>query len=332
MKKVLILLVLVFTIMSFSATLFDVIESAKATSTTYELSNLEYVLMEMEYDKNKIMATNQKSELSAEINFLNSLKENKKTVERFYTDTINTYFDYLIDKLDYESTELKIKNARIDLENKKKLFEKKLISVDELKNAELTLSDLENSITSKKVKMLDSKNDLIEIYSKEISEIKVSLIDYANYLVDDKVYFDNNYDYKILEKNKELNEVEMKTLPSNSSEFDIKNLELKNRKLEVNIKDSEDALYKSHRDLKNQLESFKISIKNLEERINLSKTTYEDTNNKFINGLASEAELNKSKADYIDSSKTYYETMKQYFNSFVKYLLDTGRRPEEVLN
>ncbi|MDY6896351.1 MAG: TolC family protein, partial [Thermotogota bacterium] len=96
------------------------------------------------------------------------------------------------------------------------------------------------------------------------------------------------------------------------------------------LQDTQDTLIEAHKTTKNSIETLYKSLKNLEERMNLAQSTYNDTKDRFNRGLVSELELNTANINYLTSQKNYYESVRNYIKAYINYIIDTGRSLEEV--
>jgi outer membrane protein TolC len=148
--------------------------------------------------------------------------------------------------------------------------------------------------------------------------------------VSDQEYLNNNYNLKLAQINVDISQYDLNNLPANASSYDKRIAEIIHQKNILTLQDSQDTLIEAHKTTKNSIETLYKNLKNLEERMSLTQSTYKDTMDRFNKGLVSELELNTANINYLTTQKNYYESVRSYIKAYINYVIDTGRSLEEV--
>jgi len=331
MKKV---VLMVFTLIlvtgMFSASLTEVFDTAKASSTIYKTAQLDLEKVNLDYNKAKIEATNKKLELSGELSYYSGISNYNSSLKNYYADIVDRVLDVHVEEINVKAADLQLKNAQITYDNNTELFNGGLISEDNLKSSELDVNDAQNNLESAQLNLQNAKDNLKELYEGDYSQIEVNVPTYENIFVSDEEYLNSNYNLKLAQLNVELSQYDLNNLPANASSYNKRIAEITHQKNILSLQDTKDTLIEAHKTTKNSIETLYKSLKNLQERMDLAKTTYNDTKDRFNKGLVSELELNTANINYLTSQKNYYESVRNYIKAYINYLIDTGRSLEEV--
>ncbi|MDK2949907.1 MAG: hypothetical protein PWQ26_574, partial [Thermotoga sp.] len=253
MKNLFVALVLVVSVAGFSASLNDVLQTALASSTDYQIAQIDLETATMDYEKAKLEATNRKSELSAELSYYNNLQKYRSSLKSVYQDVLGRIFDLLIAEVSYESAQINFENAQEDHRTNQELFKKNLISENDLKDSELTLEEASNSLLSAKYDLDKAKKNYEELFSVEASEIELPLVDFHG-LVSEEEYLDNVLSVKIAEINMKIAEYDLNNLSAAASKHERRTAELAYQKAKMNYEKTLKEAKDTYRSTINSLE------------------------------------------------------------------------------
>ena len=329
-KVVLIAFTLILVTGMFSAGLTEVFDTAKASSTIYKTAQLDLEKANLDYNKAKIEATNRKLELSGELSYYSGLSNYNASMKDYYGDIVDRVLDVYVEEINVKTADLQLKNAQITYDNNSELFNNGLISEDDLKSSELDVSDAQNNLESAKLNLETAKDNLKELYEGDYSQIEINIPTYEGIFVSDQEYLNNNYNLKLAQINVDISQYDLNNLPANASSYDKRITEITHQKNILTLQDSQDTLIEAHKTTKNSIETLYKNLKNLEERMSLTQSTYKDTMDRFNKGLVSELELNTANINYLTTQKNYYESVRSYIKAYINYVIDTGRSLEEV--
>lgn len=329
-KSVLLILSLLMVVASFSISFVDVFEISKEKSNIYKMAQIDLEKTLLDYDKAKIEAINKKAELAGELAYQQGLMNYNSSIKEFYADILERIFNLHIQQISLNVANLQLKSAQINYDNNKELFNRGLISEDDLKNSELTVKDAENNLKNANINLETAQDNLKKVYEGDIKEITITIPTLEGLFVSDEEYLNTSYALKLAQLSVELSEYDLNNLPSNASSYNKKITEATHQKNLLTLEDTREKLVDAHKLTKNSLEILYRTLQNLKERVDLSQNTFNDTKNRFDKGLVSELELNSSNIDYLNAQKNYYESVQNYLTTYINYVVDTGRSLKEV--
>ncbi|HOB16161.1 MAG TPA: TolC family protein [Defluviitoga sp.] len=329
-KSVLLLITLLMVVISFSVSLVDVFEIAKEKSNIYKIAQIDLEKTLLDYDKTMIEAINKKIELAGELAYQKGLMDYNNSIKEYYADILSRVFNLYLQEINVNIVTLQLKSAQINYDNSKELYNRGLISDDDLKIAELDVKDVENYLKNSQISLETAQDNLKKVYDGDIREITIVVPTLDGLFVSDEEYLNKSYALKLAKLNAALSEYDLNNLPSNASIYTKKITEATHQKNLLTLEDTEDKLLEAHKIIINSLEILDRTLQNLQERVKLSQKTFNDTKNRFDKGLVSELELNVANINYLNSQKTYYESLQNYLKTYINYVVDTGRSLKEV--
>lgn len=329
-KSVLLLITLLMVVISFSVSLVDVFEIAKEKSNIYKIAQIDLEKTLLDYDKTMIEAINKKIELAGELAYQKGLMDYNNSIKEYYADILSRVFNLYLQEINVNIITLQLKSAQINYDNSKELYNRGLISDDDLKSAELDVKDVENYLKNSQISLETAQDNLKKVYDGDIKEITIVVPTLDGLFVSDEEYLNKSYALKLAKLNAALSEYDLNNLPSNASIYTKKITEATHQKNLLTLEDTEDKLLEAHKIIINSLEILDRTLQNLQERVKLSQKTFNDTKNRFDKGLVSELELNVANINYLNSQKTYYESLQNYLKTYINYVVDTGRSLKEV--
>lgn len=317
-------------VISFSVSLVDVFEIAKEKSNIYKIAQIDLEKTLLDYDKTMIEAINKKIELAGELAYQKGLMDYNNSIKEYYADILSRVFNLYLQEINVNIVTLQLKSAQINYDNSKELYNRGLISDDDLKSAELDVKDVENYLKNSQISLETAQDNLKKVYDGDIREITIVVPTLDGLFVSDEEYLNKSYALKLAKLNAALSEYDLNNLPSNASIYTKKITEATHQKNLLTLEDTEDKLLEAHKIIINSLEILDRTLQNLQERVKLSQKTFNDTKNRFDKGLVSELELNVANINYLNSQKTYYESLQNYLKTYINYVVDTGRSLKEV--
>ncbi|MDD3601306.1 MAG: TolC family protein [Defluviitoga tunisiensis] len=329
-KSVLLVLSILMVVASFSIGLVDVFETSKEKSNIYKMAQIDLEKTLLDYDKAMIEAINKKAELAGELAYQQGLMNYNSSIKEYYSDILDRIFNLYLQEINVNVANLQLKSAQITYDNNSELFNRGLISSDDLKSSELTVKDAENNLKNANINLETAQDNLSKIYEGNIKEITINIPALEGFFVSDDEYLNNSYALKLSKLNVELSEYDLNNLPSNASNYTVKITQATHQKNLLTLEDTNEKLKEAHKLTKNSLEILYRTLQNLKERVDLSQNTFNDTKNRFDKGLVSELELISSNIEYLNAQKNYYDSLKNYLETYINYVVDTGRSLKEV--
>ncbi|MDK2945781.1 TolC family protein [Geotoga petraea] len=332
MKKGLVTtIVLVVFIFAFTASITDLYHQAKEVSNDYKLIEIDREIALMDYEKAKIESFNKRTDLSAELSYVQNMNNYYSSLKNYYNLINSIVYDYKIAELDLKVLELQIENAEINFNNSEKLYEKNLISENELKNSKISLNDIKNSLVNVKNNFNQKKEEYEKYFDTDLDSIEYEInLDNLNYT--DETYVASSLLVKQNKLNLELTKYNFDTLPQNSSQYDKRIAELNVKKSIINLENTVENIEKQNKTSYVNLEAQKNTVNNLYETVSIKLNNLENDQNSFENGLISKTELNQTKIDYYNTLKNLYSNEKNLLNNLINYILNVQVSPEEVMN
>ena len=330
-KSIVTSIVLIVFIFAFTASITDLYEQAKEVSNDYKLLEIDREISLMDYEKAKIESINKRTDLSAELSYIQSMNNYYSSLKNYYTSINSIVYDYKIADIDLKLLELQIENAEINYNNNKNLFEKELISEDALKNSKISLDDLKNSLVNVQNNYNQKKEEYNKYFDLDIDSIDYS-INLENLRYTDETYVASSLLVKQNKLNLELTKYNFDTLPKKSSQYDKKIAELNVQKSEINYENTVENVEDQNRNSYISIEAQKNTVANLTETVLIKENNLQNDQKSFEDNLISKTELNQTRIDYYNTLKSLYSNEKNLLNSLINHILNVQVSPEEVMN
>ena len=222
-KSVLLLITLLMVVISFSVSLVDVFEIAKEKSNIYKIAQIDLEKTLLDYDKTMIEAINKKIELAGELAYQKGLMDYNNSIKEYYADILSRVFNLYLQEINVNIITLQLKSAQINYDNSKELYNRGLISDDDLKSAELDVKDVENYLKNSQISLETAQDNLKKVYDGDIKEITIVVPTLDGLFVSDEEYLNKSYALKLAKLNAALSEYDLNNLPSNASIYTKKN-------------------------------------------------------------------------------------------------------------
>lgn len=331
MKKILIVLLLSFTVLSFSETIVDVFK-LNTGNEDYQIILLDREIYTMDYEKGEIESTNQLTDLNNDSKNISNQKSLNNSLKSYYTDLLGTVIDYLNAGYSLQTAKINYDESENTLENNKKLLDKKLITTDDYNTSKISFSESEMNLKNAQKTYDDAAESFREIYSKDISTLVIPLVDFNKVFVSDDEYLGKNFDVKSSEINLSIAKYNKENASYGTSEYEKKMLDSKLQKAQISYNNTKKQAEKTLKTLKINIENSYNKINNSKEKIEMYQRSLDDSQKKYDSGLISASDLNKTKQTLINEQKNYYSLLKDYLVNLINYAVDSGNKPEEVLN
>ena len=308
----------------FSVSLTDIINSARENDREYLIVVETYEQAIEDHEKSLIEAKTERERLMAEQSFLNSKKSYRNSLLKFYQDIVTLYYSAIDQMLDLKIKENSLKLAEMDLNDKKTLHEKGIITYEELEDA---------SISYEKAK-LDLEKTNFE-YEKTLEDLKwrtsistdvlstSTLILSPDELPSSRTFLESDLDVKIKEIALEVAKLNLEMAKTESS-YDIEKAEreLKNARRQLDI-----ARRNSMKNYEEKIFNLKYLYENLliaRRAYELEKKNLENARRKYEKGIISEKEYMVSLNQLLSKEKALFQAEKSYMLSLIDFLINSG--------
>lgn len=332
MKKVFLVLCLALSALTFATSVSEYFTDALASSTAYKLQKLNDEINEMDYEKEKIEATDQKEILSAETNYLKTKSSRQIAIKNLYSEFIENLFNVKTSVLSLEIAEIQFNNAEKDYQNKKNLAEKKIISDIALAESEMALEEAKMTRDEAEISFSNAKSDFERSTGLSYSDIELKEVDPEAIIMDNEAYTSMNYDQLISENNVKLAEYEVNNLSIYASGYDKKSIELRLEEAKMNATSSKEQLSRKHESAIRTIKSEYAKLTILKRKADFKERNMEEMKTRLEKGLIADNAFNNSWSEYLNSKISYMESLMGYYKNLVNYLIETDRLPEAVMN
>ena len=306
----------------FSASLTDIINNARENDREYLIAVETYEQAVEDHEKSLIEAKTEREELIAEQSFLNSKKSYRNSLLKFYQDIVTLYYSAIDQMLDLKIKENSLKLAEMDLNDKKTLHERGIITYEELEDA---------SISYEKAK-LDLEKTNFE-YEKTLEDLKwrtsisadvfstSTLMLSPGELPSSRTFLESDLDVKIKEIALEVAKLNLEMAES-SYDTDKAERELKNarRQLDIARRNSMKNYEKKVFNLKYLYENLLIARRAYE----LERKNLENARKKYEKGIISEREYMISLNQLLSKERALFQAEKSYMLSLIDFLINSG--------
>ncbi|MCD6267384.1 MAG: TolC family protein, partial [Thermotogaceae bacterium] len=267
-------------------------------------------------------AKTEREELIAEQSFLNSKKSYRNSLLKFYQDIVTLYYSAIDQMLDLKIKENSLKLAEMDLNDKKTLHERGIITYEELEDA---------SISYEKAK-LDLKKTNFE-YEKTLEDLKwrtsisadvfstSTLILSPDELPSSRTFLESDLDVKIKEIALEVAKLNLEMAES-SYDTEKAERELKNARRQLDI-----ARRNSMKNYEEKVFNLKYLYENLliaRRAYELERKNLENARKKYEKGIISEKEYMISLNQLLSKERALFQAEKSYMLSLIDFLINSG--------
>ena len=306
----------------FSVSLTDIINSARENDREYLIAVETYEQAVEDHEKSLIEAKTEREKLIAEQSFLNSKKSYRNSLLKFYQDIVTLYYSAIDQMLDLKIKENSLKLAEMDLNDKKTLHERGIITYEELEDA---------SISYEKAK-LDLEKTNFE-YEKTLEDLKwrtsisadvfstSTLILSPDELPSSRTFLESDLDVKIKEIALEVAKLNLEMAES-SYDTEKAERELKNARRQLDI-----ARRNSMRNYEEKVFNLKYLYENLliaRRAYELERKNLENARKKYEKGIISEKEYMISLNQLLSKERALFQAEKSYMLSLIDFLINSG--------
>ncbi|RKX40484.1 MAG: hypothetical protein DRP24_03810 [Thermotoga sp.] len=306
----------------FSVSLTDIINSARENDREYLIAVETYEQAVEDHEKSLIEAKTEREELIAEQSFLNSKKSYRNSLLKFYQDIVTLYYSAIDQMLDLKIKENSLKLAEMDLNDKKTLHERGIITYEELEDA---------SISYEKAK-LDLEKTNFE-YEKTLEDLKwrtsisadvfstSTLILSPDELPSSRTFLESDLDVKIKEIALEVAKLNLEMAES-SYDTEKAERELKNARRQLDI-----ARRNSMKNYEEKVFNLKYLYENLliaRRAYELERKNLENARKKYEKGIISEKEYMISLNQLLSKERALFQAEKSYMLSLIDFLINSG--------
>ena len=306
----------------FSVSLTDIINSARENDREYLIAVETYEQAVEDHEKSLIEAKTEREELIAEQSFLNSKKSYRNSLLKFYQDIVTLYYSAIDQMLDLKIKENSLKLAEMDLNDKKTLHERGIITYEELEDA---------SISYEKAK-LDLEKTNFE-YEKTLEDLKwrtsisadvfstSTLILSPGGLPSSCTFLESDLDVKIKEIALEVAKLNLEMAES-SYDTEKAERELKNARRQLDI-----ARRNSMKNYEEKVFNLKYLYENLliaRRAYELERKNLENARKKYEKGIISEKEYMISLNQLLSKERALFQAEKSYMLSLIDFLINSG--------
>jgi len=306
----------------FSVSLTDIINSARENDREYLIAVETYEQAVEDHEKSLIEAKTEREKLIAEQSFLNSKKSYRNSLLKFYQDIVTLYYSAIDQMLDLKIKENSLKLAEMDLNDKKTLHERGIITYEELEDA---------SISYEKAK-LDLEKTNFE-YEKTLEDLKwrtsisadvfstSTLILSPDELPSSRTFLESDLDVKIKEIALEVAKLNLEMAES-SYDTEKAERELKNARRQLDI-----ARRNSMKNYEEKVFNLKYLYENLliaRRAYELERKNLENARKKYEKGIISEKEYMISLNQLLSKERALFQAEKSYMLSLIDFLINSG--------
>jgi len=306
----------------FSVSLTDIINSARENDREYLIAVETYEQAVEDHEKSLIEAKTEREKLIAEQSFLNSKKSYRNSLLKFYQDIVTLYYSAIDQMLDLKIKENSLKLAEMDLNDKKTLHERGIITYEELEDA---------SISYEKAK-LDLEKTNFE-YEKTLEDLKwrtsisadvfstSTLILSPGGLPSSRTFLESDLDVKIKEIALEVAKLNLEMAES-SYDTEKAERELKNARRQLDI-----ARRNSMKNYEEKVFNLKYLYENLliaRRAYELERKNLENARKKYEKGIISEKEYMISLNQLLSKERALFQAEKSYMLSLIDFLINSG--------
>ena len=306
----------------FSVSLTDIINSARENDREYLIAVETYEQAVEDHEKSLIEAKTEREKLIAEQSFLNSKKSYRNSLLKFYQDIVTLYYSAIDQMLDLKIKENSLKLAEMDLNDKKTLHERGIITYEELEDA---------SISYEKAK-LDLEKTNFE-YEKTLEDLKwrtsisadvfstSTLILSPDGLPSSRTFLESDLDVKIKEIALEVAKLNLEMAES-SYDTEKAERELKNARRQLDI-----ARRNSMKNYEEKVFNLKYLYENLliaRRAYELERKNLENARKKYEKGIISEKEYMISLNQLLSKERALFQAEKSYMLSLIDFLINSG--------
>ena len=306
----------------FSVSLTDIINSARENDREYLIAVETYEQAVEDHEKSLIEAKTEREKLIAEQSFLNSKKSYRNSLLKFYQDIVTLYYSAIDQMLDLKIKENSLKLAEMDLNDKKTLHERGIITYEELEDA---------SISYEKAK-LDLEKTNFE-YEKTLEDLKwrtsisadvfstSTLILSPGGLPSSCTFLESDLDVKIKEIALEVAKLNLEMAES-SYDTEKAERELKNARRQLDI-----ARRNSMKNYEEKVFNLKYLYENLliaRRAYELERKNLENARKKYEKGIISEKEYMISLNQLLSKERALFQAEKSYMLSLIDFLINSG--------
>lgn len=332
MKKVFLVLCLALSAITFATSISEYFTDALNNSTMYKLQKLNDEINEMDYEKGRIEATDQKEILSAETNYLKTKSSRQTAIKNLYLEFIDNLFNAKTSELSLEIAKIQYNSAEKDFQNKKNLADKKIISDIALAESEMALEEAKMTKDEAEISFNNAKVDFERATSLPYGDIVLKDVTPESIIMDDEAYTAKNYDQMISENNVKLAEYEANNLSIYASGYDKKSIELRLEETKMNATSSKEQLSRKHESTIRTIKSQYAKLIIQKRKTDFKERNMKEMETRLEKGLIADSAFNNSRSEYINSKISYMESLMGYYKNIVNYLIETDRLPEAVMN
>ena len=316
---------------AFSTTLMDLYQSAQASNTTFTFAQLNLKLVNMNYNKAMIQASDKGEKLSADLNHVSNLISYTNKLKGYYVQVNNAVFNILTSKIDVEVGKLNLQVATIDYNNSTSLFKKSLISENDLKEASITVSNSQNQLKNFVWTYNDAVKEFKQITGADWKDIEIDVPDFESFLVGQDMWMKNDLSVESAKLSLQIAQHNSQNIPSNSSEYTKETAQIQLQQSEINYENARISSEESFLSSKQNLEFTYTSLLNSRKNLEISAEEMKNMKQRYDQGLVSETTYINQRIQYLNIKKSYYKLLNNYWNALCTYLVSVDLKPEEAL-
>ncbi len=336
MKKFLILIFILISVIAFSTTLPQLFESAMASNTNLSLANLKLEQASMTYQMNMIQASipvvNQGEQIAAQIAYISSLQSYQSSLKNYYFNIISATFKVEISKTNLEISQMKLEVATSNYANILALFGKSLISKISLQQASVTVAEDKNNFKNAQWNYKFAILNFQDVTGKKWKGITISVPNFSSIPASLTKWLNDDLSVKSARLALESAKHSLQIIPKNSSQYTIKTAKIAVQRAKLNLKNailsSKNDYFSLMQKLRydyNHLLDTKTSLEIAEKNLHFFTQAYRS------NLISKVVYLNQYELPYLKAKNAYYGALEIYWDDLVSYTVANDLNPGDVL-
>lgn len=297
----------------------------------YALWTLQVEISEMNYERAKIAASSEAERLRAELDSINRISNQQRSLQQIYIDGLNLLANTLIYDINLEIAQINYNEAVKSVAENQSLHSRKLISDTDMQMAQLQMEEAKQSWITAQWDYDRTVGALNRIIKLNPVSLSFAIPAPQNFSRTDEEYLALSYALKAAELNMKIAQNDLSILSFMASPFEQKEKELNFRDRELAYQSLLISTLEDHADRKKTLETHYLSVNIAKTRWEIEQKRYAETISRQERGLVSERDYHNARKNLRTAERTYYTSVRQYISSLIQYLIETGQKPEGVL-
>lgn len=304
---------------------------ASGVNPTVRSAAVELEISELEYERGRITAEDERGRLEAELRLLSAHTTHRTALRNYYNGVVDAIFDAARADLDRRIASLEADTATETERAAEASYRRGLGSEESLENARLALRTASLGLEQADWEFQEYDEALKNSTGLEWSDaLPPTVVPELAVELPPEDWIGNDPAVRRARTSERIAEISLELLSPNAARFDRMLAETELERARLGVRHAEAASLGSYRSMLQRGRSQYASLQIRREQLEIQERLAEGAVLRYRRGLISNVERDQDRVRALNARKNYYESMRTYLKTFLEYLVTVGRSPEEL--